>query len=158
MKTKRESFRHLLEAAIAHSDCKRRSWIFLARSDFWWEKSRGGSLRKFTSMWVVGLSALTTFASIAGFILPCFQHGECNGTVATGGWSWREKHAPPRYPITLSSSFFNCWTSSSPPCTDSLCTFPSSLSFLSNLLSNCSQTLIHLATLVDALSYLGVAC
>ena len=93
VKAKQKSFRHLLEVAAAHSDCKRWCWIFHARSDFWWEKLRGGGLCKFTSMWVVDLSALAMLASIIGFILRCFQRGECSGAVTTSSWSWQENHA-----------------------------------------------------------------
>ena len=77
-----------------HSDCKWRRWIFHARSYFWQEKSCCGSPCKFTSTWVVDLSALALFASITCFILCCFQRGECKGAVATSGWSWREYQAP----------------------------------------------------------------
>ena len=93
VKANRKSFRHLLEVAAAHSDCKQRRWIFHARSDFWGEKLHGGSLRRFTSTWVVDLCALAMLASMTGFILHCFQHRECSGAVTTCGWSWRKNHA-----------------------------------------------------------------
>ena len=75
MKAKPGSFHPLQKAAAAQSDytCKRWCWIFCARSDFWNEKFCGGSLHKFTPMWVVDLSALAMLASITGFILRCFN-------------------------------------------------------------------------------------
>ena len=88
VKARQKSFRPLLEATTAHSDHKRRRWIFHARSDFWWEKSCGGRLHKFTSVWVGNLSALAILASITGTTLFCVQRGECNGAVATGNWTW----------------------------------------------------------------------
>ena len=71
-------------------------------SNFWQEKSCGGSLRKYTSTQVVNLSALAMLASITSFILRCFQLGETNGAGATASWSWRETTPPSRYPVTLS--------------------------------------------------------
>ena len=55
-------------------------------------KLHGGSPCKFPSMWVVDLSALPILTSIIGFILHCFQRGECNSAVTTSGWSWQENH------------------------------------------------------------------
>ena len=46
--------------------------------------SCGGSLRKFTSVWVMDLSALEMLASITGFTLFCFQYEECNDAETIG--------------------------------------------------------------------------
>ena len=47
-------------------------------------------------------------ARITGFILCCFQLGECNGAVATGGFVKLIKTTQPQYPITLNSrNWFN---------------------------------------------------
>ena len=53
---------------------------------FLMRKVRGGSLCKFTSVWIVDLSAPAMLASVTGFILFCFQRRECSSAV--GGWIW----------------------------------------------------------------------
>ena len=91
----------LLEAAATHSDCKRWRWIFCANSDFWQEELHASSFHNFTSTWDVNLSALAVLASITGFIVRCFHHGECNGAVATRSWSWQKNNPPPQNLVTL---------------------------------------------------------
>ena len=95
-RAEQNSFRQLLEVVIAHCDSKQRHWISHARSDFWQEKSRGGSPLKEGSMQVVDLSALAMLASITNFILRCFQFEKTNGAGA--GWSWWETTPPQGIP------------------------------------------------------------
>ena len=68
-----KTYCHLLEVTAAHSDRKRRHWIFCSRSYFWREISRGGSLHKFTCVWVVHLFAHAMPTINTDFILCCFQ-------------------------------------------------------------------------------------
>ena len=100
----------------AHRDRKRQHWISLARSDFWREKLRGGSLRKYASTQVVDLFALAILASITSFILCCFSARGDQWCKSYCRSKLTGNHTPSQYPYPVTLSWlwqrvgFTRWT------------------------------------------------